>query len=316
MLIAVLTSIACGNVVARKYEYEEEVFLSLDGSATVYVNASVPALVALRGMKLPLDPRARLDRQVVRELYETPVSQVGSVTTSRREGRRYVHLRLTVPDARRLAEAAPFAWSSYQYHQQDAEFEFTQTMRAAAGQDAGNAGWDGSELVAVRLHLPSKITFHNSPSRKVERGNIVVWEQLLSERQQERAARDRGEDGNPVDPVPHPRLVRRDGRARGDHVHRRHLVCKDPAGRQPATGNRRKAFGSRFPFPAPQFDLRTSIDSRTSASVFSSFVSANSPKPEASDRASMRSTLLCTTPSSVTRPRLTTTRIGGLAIAA
>ncbi len=133
-------------------------------------------------MKLPIDPRARLDRQVVRELYDTPVSQVGSVTTSRREGRRYVHLRLTVPDARRLAEAAPFAWSSYQYHQQDTEFEFTQTMREAAGQDAGNTGWDGTELVAVRLHLPSKITFHNSPTRKVERGNIVVWEQLLSER--------------------------------------------------------------------------------------------------------------------------------------
>ena len=182
MLIAVLTSIACGNVVARKYEYEEEVFLSLDGSATVYVNASVPALVALRGMNLPLDPRARLDRQVVRELYESPVSQVNSVTTSRREGRRYVHLRLTVPDARRLGEAAPFAWSSYQYHQQDAEFEFSQTMRAAAGQDAGNAGWDGTELVAVRIHLPSKITFHNSPSRRVERGNIVVWEQPLADR--------------------------------------------------------------------------------------------------------------------------------------
>ena len=50
VLIAVLASIACGNVIARKYEYEEEIFLALDGSATVYVNASVPALVALRGV--------------------------------------------------------------------------------------------------------------------------------------------------------------------------------------------------------------------------------------------------------------------------
>ena len=94
VLIAVLASIACGNVIARKYEYEEEIFLALDGSATVYVNASVPALVALRGVALPLDPRARLDRLVVRDLYETPVSHVASVTTSRREGRRYVHLRI------------------------------------------------------------------------------------------------------------------------------------------------------------------------------------------------------------------------------
>jgi hypothetical protein len=183
VLIAVLASIACGYVIARKYEYEEEVFLGLDGSATLYVNASVPALVALRGMALPLDPRARLDRQVVRAIYETPVSQVASVTTSRREGRRYVHLRITVPDIRRLAEAAPFAWSSYAFKQQDAQFEYSQILRDSAGQAAGNVGWDGSELVAVRLHLPSKVTFHNSPSRRIERGNIVVWEQLLTERQ-------------------------------------------------------------------------------------------------------------------------------------
>jgi len=183
VLIAVLASIACGNVIARKYEYEEEVFLSLDGSAAVYINASVPALVALRGLKLPIDPRARLDRQVVRDLYESPVAHVASVTSSRREGRRYVHLRLSVPDIRRLGEAPPFAWSAYQYVQPEREFEFTQTMRAAAGQAAGNAGWDGTELIAVRLHLPSKITWHNAPSHKVERGNIVVWEQLLTDRQ-------------------------------------------------------------------------------------------------------------------------------------
>ena len=182
VLIAVLASIACGNVIARKYEYEEEVFLGLDGSATVYVNASVPALVALRGMKLPLDARARLDRQVVRELYESPAAHVASVTTSRREGRRYVHLRLTVPDIRHLGEAPPFAWSAYRYLEGDGQFEFSQAMGAAVGEGVGNVGWDGSELVAVRLHLPSKVTFHNSPARTIERGNIIVWEQPLAER--------------------------------------------------------------------------------------------------------------------------------------
>jgi hypothetical protein len=183
VLIAVLASIACGNVIARKYEYEEELFLGLDGSATLYVNASVPALVALRGVKLPLDAKARLDRQVVRELYESPVSHVASVTTSRREGRRYVHVRITVPDVRRLAEAPPFAWSEYRYLEGDGQFEFSQTIRGAAGQGVGDVGWDGGELMAVRLHLPSVITFHNSPARKTERGNIVVWEQPLAERQ-------------------------------------------------------------------------------------------------------------------------------------
>jgi len=182
LLLTVLVSLACENVITRKYEYEEEVFLALDGSAAVYVNASVPALVALRGFKLPLDPTARLDRMVVRDLYNTPVSRVASVTTSRKEGRRYVHLRLDVPDIRRLHEAAPFAWSAYRYLEGDARFEFGQDMKAAAGQDVGNVGWDGDELIAVRLHLPSRVDFHNSPSGTIERGNIIVWEQPLAER--------------------------------------------------------------------------------------------------------------------------------------
>ncbi len=56
-------------------------------------------------------------------------------------------------------------------------------MGAAAAQGVGNVGWDGTELMAVRLHLPSKVTWHNAPSKRVERGNIVVWEQSLVERQ-------------------------------------------------------------------------------------------------------------------------------------
>lgn len=46
----------------------------------------------------------------------------------------------------------------------------------------GNARWSGDELVAVRLHLPSKISYHNAPSKRVERGNIVSWEQPLARR--------------------------------------------------------------------------------------------------------------------------------------
>jgi hypothetical protein len=182
VLLSVLLSLACTNVIARKYEYEEEVFLALDGSATVYVNASVPALVALRGVKLPLDPNARLDRMVVRDLYNTPATTVESITLSRREGRRYVHLRLGVPDITRLGEAAPFAWSTYRYLEGHDRFEFGQQMNAAAAADAGYRGWQGDELIAVRVHLPSRVDYHNSPTRRIERGNIIVWEQLLTER--------------------------------------------------------------------------------------------------------------------------------------
>ncbi len=183
VLVSVLLSTACGGIVSRKYEYEEEIFLALDGSASVYVNASVPALVALRGMNLPIDPSARLDRQVVSEIYTSPVTQVANVTTSRRDGRRYVHLRVNVADVRKLSEAAPFAWSKYRYLGKDGLFEYSQTVQDSAGKEVGNVGWEGNELLAIRVHLPSKVEFHNSPSRTIERGNIIVWEQPLAQRQ-------------------------------------------------------------------------------------------------------------------------------------
>jgi hypothetical protein len=182
VLVALMPAAGCRDAIARKYEYEEDVYLRLDGSATVYVNAAVPALVALRDAPLPLDPAARLDRNAVRAFYEGPGASVGSVSLSRREGRRYVHVRLEVDDIRRLSELAPFAWSRYRFIDRGGLWVFTQEVTAAAGKDVGNVGWQGDELVAVRLHLPSRIPFHNAPSRTVERGNILSYEQPLTAR--------------------------------------------------------------------------------------------------------------------------------------
>jgi hypothetical protein len=180
----VLLAACAVNPLSRKYEYEEEVYLRLDGSATVYVNASVPALVSLRGADLPLDPSARLDRRDVRAFFDTPASRVANVSTSRRDGRRYVHVRLDVDDVRRLGDTSAFAWAAYRLVTVDGAIEYAQRIGASAGASAGNAGWRGGELVAFRLHLPSRVRFHNAPSREIERGNIIVWEQRLEERRQ------------------------------------------------------------------------------------------------------------------------------------
>jgi len=175
--------VACGtNPLSRKYEYEEELYVDLDGSATVYVNAAVPALIALRGVDLPLDASARLDRDAVRALFDSPVSRVANVSTSRRDGRRYVHLRLEVDDLRRLGASPMFAWSTYRFDVRGDAAEYAQKVGAASGRAVGEVGWTGRELVAFRLHLPSRVTFHNSPSREVLRGNIIAWEQPLADR--------------------------------------------------------------------------------------------------------------------------------------
>lgn len=187
VLAASLLASACRGAFSRKYEYEEDVFLELDGSATVYVNASVPALVALRDFDLPLDPAARVDRQDLRRMFATPVTTVESVSLSRRDRRRYVHLRIGVGDIRELGRAAPFAWSAYDLRRGSGEeVTFLQTVGASRNRSVGDVGWTGRELVAFRLHLPSRVSWHNSPSGTVERGNIIAWEQPL-------AARLRGE---------------------------------------------------------------------------------------------------------------------------
>jgi len=179
----IVSSVACAGAATlfRQYEYEEEVYLSLDGSATVYVNSSIPALNALRGTTFDTSPASRVDTDAVRAYYSSPRTRVIRVSQSRRNNRRFVHVRLDIDDVTRLGDAAPFAWSTYQFKREGDQFTYLQTVGAAAGKAVGNVGWNGSEIVAFRLHLPSKIRYHNT-KRDVGRGNILVWEQSLADR--------------------------------------------------------------------------------------------------------------------------------------
>ena len=73
LLAALLTTAACGSSgLFRQYEYEEEVYLSLDGSATVYVNSSIPALNALRGTSFDPDPDARFNAYIALPINADP----------------------------------------------------------------------------------------------------------------------------------------------------------------------------------------------------------------------------------------------------
>jgi hypothetical protein len=182
VILAAFLLASCRSVLSRKYEYDEDIHLALDGSATIYVNASIAALVALRGVDLDVDPRARLDRDKIHALFESPITDVVNVTASRRDNRRYVHVRVDVSDVRRLSEAPPFAWSRYVLERQGDVLKYRQAVGPSAGRDVGDVGWTGGELVAFRMHLPSQVPFHNSPTQEIERGNIIVWQQALAER--------------------------------------------------------------------------------------------------------------------------------------
>ncbi len=180
----VVATAGCGSAggLFRQYEYEEEIYLALDGSATVYVNASVPALDALRGADFDTDPHARLDRDAVRRFFTTPVTHVVRVSESRRSGRRFVHVRLEADDIRRLGEAGPFSWSTYDLRRKDAQYLYCQWIGAAVNKSVGDVGWTGREVVAFRFHLPSVIDYHNAGAANQKRGNILVWEQAMTDR--------------------------------------------------------------------------------------------------------------------------------------
>lgn len=183
--LAVLLA-SCGRTgLVREYEYDEEIFLELDGSATVVVNGSLHALVALHGLAVNPDPGVRFDRPAFRRLYEAPGVEITRVSRPwRRDGRRFVQVRMDVDDIRQLGRVAPLAWSSIRYDADGDQMVYRQRIGESRGTPATGATWTGEELVAFRLHLPSRITFHNAPTREVERGNILSYEQKLSERLQ------------------------------------------------------------------------------------------------------------------------------------
>ena len=182
ILICALAVAACGvrSPFRPVPEYEEEIYLGLDGTATVNVNASIASIVALRGANLPTDPRARVDRGDVRRFFEGPGVRVTSVSLSRRHTRRFAHVAIAVDDVRKLSRLAPFAWSRYRLNARGDAVDFQQLVGKPTGRAVSNAGWDGSEVVSFRMHIPSEILFHNTTG--VQRGNILEWDQPLTAR--------------------------------------------------------------------------------------------------------------------------------------
>ena len=181
---ALMLGAACGGGggLIRQYEYDEDVYLALDGSATIYVNASLPALTALRGFDLDLRPAARFDRERVNRAFSSPVTRVVRISNSRRHGRRYAHVRLEVDDVRKLPKTAAFSWLAVAFERQGDQYHYRATVGPSANRKVGEVGWTGAELTAFRLHLPSKITYHNAGANNLRRGNILVWEQPFGAR--------------------------------------------------------------------------------------------------------------------------------------
>ena len=129
-------------------------------------------------------------------------------------------------DIRKLGEVAPFSWSTYELAEKDGQVVYRQTSALSALRPGTlqNVGWSGGELVAFRLHLPSKIIYHNArdletnETSDIARGNILSWEQHLTDRLDGRPLAIEVEDGPSVDSVPHAVALRRRLRRRGPPI--------------------------------------------------------------------------------------------------
>lgn len=190
--LVMMLAACAGRGFGRQYEYDEQLYLNADGSAAVVVNASIPALIALRGLALDPDPRARIDRNRVREMVAEPGLEITRVSRPwRRDGRQFIQIRAEIADVNTLGATKLFGWSTYGVAPAPGNTrEYRQVVGAAAGSPPPNAGWSGGELIAFKLHLPSRIHSHNlrdfetNEVRNPERGNILTWEQRLSDRLQ------------------------------------------------------------------------------------------------------------------------------------
>lgn len=118
VLVAICVSLATATIgcdlLGREYEYEEQVYLDASGSATVVIDSSVPALVALRGLAIDPSPTARIDREAIRRMLTAAGCDVVRIPEPwRRHGRRFLQIRLAANDVRDLSRCALTSWSSY-----------------------------------------------------------------------------------------------------------------------------------------------------------------------------------------------------------
>ncbi len=189
----VASELGCRRVsrlLGREYEYEEDITLSVDGSAVINVNASLASLVVLRGLPLDVNPRLKFSAEKIRAAFEAAGCTVTRVSSSPwiREGRRFVQVRMDLSDIRQAGTCGALAWSTYSFADQDGRLVYRQVVGMPASGDAAGVNWTGAEIVAFKLHLPSKITSHNVRDIEThepvppERGNILTWEQWLKDR--------------------------------------------------------------------------------------------------------------------------------------
>src|SRR5512143_392701 len=157
------------------YEYEHEIWLQVDGSGVVNVTGRPALWTAFKSVPLDeRDPEAM--KKAVRTLFEESGLDVRRVTVTKRRGHRYLFVSAAFKDVNRISYTRAFPDLRVGLRREDGRLMMDGSwQRPIEALPGGEKDRDG--LVAVRLHLPSKVYSHRRAADGVERGNILGWRQ-------------------------------------------------------------------------------------------------------------------------------------------
>jgi hypothetical protein len=174
LALALLMALALRGCLS--YEYEHEIWLRVDGSGTVSVTGRPALWTAFKGLGSPEDPEGTVTKQAVRALFERSGLAVRRVTLTRRGGHSYLSVSADFSDVGGLSYTPAFPDLRLALVRRDGRLHLEGSwQRPLDMPGVGEAHREG--MLAVRLHLPSRVYSHRNAADGVERGNIVGWRQ-------------------------------------------------------------------------------------------------------------------------------------------
>ena len=131
------------------YEYEEEVFLEIDGSGEIRMSGSKEAVAALHG----LDPATV---ETAKALFDGEGVQILSALETERDRREFVHVRARFSDWEKLCRIPAFRDRGCRLAKQTDALELELSLPSP--RTAAPESLDPQALLALRYHFPSANT--------------------------------------------------------------------------------------------------------------------------------------------------------------
>jgi len=153
------------------YEYEEEVYLEIDGSGEIRMSGSAAAIEVLHDLEAATPESAA-------SLFRGEGVEVLSARETERDHRKLVHVEARFSEWEKLCELPAFRGRRCSFERGDRELALELSLPPPQG--TAPESLDPRAVLALRYHSPSTIRQHNSP-KGIERGNILSWERTVRE---------------------------------------------------------------------------------------------------------------------------------------